>query len=195
MNTLDKIIELAEHPERFTEAQMAELLSDEENMKMYLTVCDVEAVYDKPAEETTTVGRRSARRVAWWYVAAAACVAAAIILIGALRSHTASDLPQQGEIVVTPSSAKNKTIAKAVTETPVEPTPKEEQRQPAKAVEIAEKGEAVEAHTALVEETSVEEAPPTQTFSTVEELMVECERAILEEEFLALEEMRKTIDV
>ncbi|TGX83591.1 DUF4974 domain-containing protein [Palleniella muris] len=45
MEKTDIILKLIEKPENFTEEQIAEILSDEECLKLYLTVCDVDSMY------------------------------------------------------------------------------------------------------------------------------------------------------
>ncbi len=45
MEKTDLILKLIEKPENFTEEQIAEILSDEECLKLYLTVCDVDSMY------------------------------------------------------------------------------------------------------------------------------------------------------
>lgn len=74
MNDIKKIIELAEHPELFTEEQMTELLSDEENLKLYLTVSEAMMAMETPRASR----RQKPRRIVQW-AAVAACMAALII--------------------------------------------------------------------------------------------------------------------
>lgn len=89
MDNLDKLLEAIEHPERFSESELQELLSDPETNRLYLLMCASRAeefLHDTPdaseADRQWNLFKRKRRRksfFSWIYSRKTAAVAAVLI--------------------------------------------------------------------------------------------------------------------
>lgn len=90
MDKITQVIDMMEHPERYSEAQMEQLLQDEECRQTYLTMMEMRMAFDKEsAQKSTDVDQEwqkfttqhhAAPRLAWRKIAAA--IAGVVMLSG-----------------------------------------------------------------------------------------------------------------
>ena len=107
METNDKLmtlLRLMDEPEAMTEAQLQELLSDEEVRKAYDVMADCKKLYQKPQQEPSSVKwlqlRQRFRMVAVFLGAVLLCGLAWAIIPHFISSHT--DSPQSAQVTTPP---------------------------------------------------------------------------------------------
>lgn len=111
MEKINQIIDMVEHPERYTEAQVEEILQDEECKQTYLTMMEMRMAFDKKAIENSLdvdqewdafMKRQPQKDSRWAWSKIAASLVGVLLLSGiavaAIHTYTSSLHDEKQEI-------------------------------------------------------------------------------------------------
>lgn len=114
MEKINQMIDMVEHPERYTEAQVEEILQDEECKQTYLTMVEMRMAFDKKAIENRLdvdqeweafMKRQPQKKIRWAWSKIAASLVGGLLLSGiavaAIHMYSSSQHDEKQEITDT----------------------------------------------------------------------------------------------
>lgn len=130
MEKINQVIDMVEHPERYSEAQVDDILQDEECRQTYLTMMEMRMAFDKKdMEENLDIDQewqhvKKRQHFAWFKIAASLVGVMLLsgIAIAAVHSYRASHLSANHDVADTMVVASHHTTVAPVSQSEEEKT-------------------------------------------------------------------------